>query len=238
MKEALTLILFINILQLAYSQTHHNAWLRGTVSYPVNKSFRTDFELQYRSQNGYGNSSFFDKELMQSFRIWLKYKMKEGLSIEVSPFAYFIHHQIIIKEADQILKPTNEIRPSFAIEQSNALISRIQFIQRTALDFRFFSIPNNNLIRFREKLALRFELTKLFHFMLYDEILLNTSNVKAANLLDHNRLYLGSSIQLYPKLKIEIGYMKVQRLMRSTSFVINENNFVLNINYSLRKIMN
>lgn len=234
MKEALTLILFINIFQLAYSQTHHNAWLRGTVSYPVNKSFRTDFELQYRSQNGYGNSSYFDKELMQSFRIWLKYKMKEGLSIEVSPFAYFIHHQIIIKEADQILKPTNEIRPSFAIEQSNALFSRIQFIQRTALDFRFFSIPNNNLIRFREKLALRFELTKICHFMLYDEILLNATNTKAANLMDHNRLYFGTTIQVNPRLKLEVGYMKAQRLVKSYSKVINENNIVLNINYLLR----
>lgn len=238
MKEALTLILFINIFQLAYSQTHHNAWLRGTVSYPVNKSFRTDFELQYRSQNGYGNSSYFDKELMQSFRIWLKYKMKEGLSIEVSPFAYFIHHQIIIKEADQAIKPTFEIRPSIAIEQSNTLFPGMLFIQRSALDFRFFNQPNNILIRFREKLALKYELTKLFQFILYDEILLNTSNVKAVNLLDHNRLYFGTSIQVNPKLKLELGYMKVQRLLRSTSFVINENNFVLNINYSLRKIMN
>ena len=72
--------------------------------------------------------------------------------------------------------------------------------------------------------------------MLGDEILLNVTNASLAHLLDHNRLYLSSIYQFSPVLKVELGYMKINRLQKSNMDLLNENNLILNCTYTLKNI--
>ena len=228
--------IFIHFVQITFAQSHQNFWSRATISLPIHKAIKMDLEYQNRRQNGFGNSNLLEKELMESIRVWLKYSLNNNVLLEISPFAYFQNHKIILEKSDEMDKPIKEYRLSAAIEQMNSLTKRLYWANKTGLDFRFFEQSSNNLIRVREKLYLKYELLKNWQIILGDEILLNLTNASLAHLLDHNRLYLSSIYQFSPFLKVELGYMKINRLQKSSMDLLNENNLILNCTYTFKNI--
>ena len=82
---------------------HLNFWSRFSLSQPIAEKWRAEAEFQHRRQNDFAQQTknVFDENLLSSIRTWLHYQHKKDLNFSFSPFAYYWHSSIIVKEEDK-----------------------------------------------------------------------------------------------------------------------------------------
>jgi Protein of unknown function (DUF2490) len=231
-------ILIIFSFYTSKSQTHYNSWLRATLGIPISDKFKTDLELQYRRQNGFNNENPFDKNLMYSVRTWFYYNPNKVITYGISPIAYLSNSKLILKPSDELNSATKEYRFTVSLEIQNELVKQFYLVNRTAIEYRVFESPIENIVRVRNRLAFRYDISSKYNISIADETFINVSGTDALHLFDHNRII--TNIQFKPNsvLKFDIGFLKISRLPKSNIELINENNFYLNFTYTIIKNIN
>lgn len=217
------------------AQEHTNSWFRATLSIPVSEKIKTDLEVQHRRQNDFENENLFDKNLMYTFRTWLYYKQNKEVVYAMSPFAYFSNYKMIQKESDAIAKPIKEYRFTAAIEVQHELATKFYVVNRTAMEYRVFEGAINNTSRVRNRLACRYDFNSKYNLAVGDEILVNTTGTDAQHMFDHNRVFSNFSYKPNSAVKLDMGYIYISRLTKSSIDLIDESNFYLNFTYTLQK---
>ena len=229
------LLLYLNTTAFAQNVPHLNSWVRFSVSQPITEKWRAEAEFQHRRQNDYSEQTknVFDENLLSSVRTWLHYQHKDDLSFSFSPFAYYWHNSIIVKEEDKQKPQIEEIRFSIAADLKHEVVKKLWLIDRTCFEYRDFQNTNADFIRMRNRLGLRYEFTDKWNFTFYDEVFLNLKGAKPVNFFDHDRLAFLLNYKPTKHLRIETGYMFITRLPRGTDEFLHENNFLLHLYYTL-----
>ncbi|MDD3005055.1 DUF2490 domain-containing protein [Flavobacterium sp.] len=219
-----------------YAQTHYNTWFRTTLSVPVGEKFKIDNEVQYRSQNGFENTNGFDKKLMIAYRNWLFYQPNKDVKFSISPFAYFSNYKIIQTKTDETAKPQNEIRFSAAVEIQQSIVNKVNLVNRTAIEYRMFENNQTDITRLRNRLGLKYALSEKIKFSVFDELLVLPSKTAELHFFDQNRMGVSLDYKLFSNLKVDIGYLYMDRLPVTSTNKIHENNIFMNVMYRFKKV--
>jgi len=228
-------IFFLSNTAFAQEVPHLNFWSRFSLSQPISEKWRAETEFQHRRQNDFAQQTkvVFDENLLSSIRSWLHYQHKDDLSFSISPFAYYWHNNIIVEDEDKQNPQVKEIRYSIAADLKHEVVKKLWLIDRTYIEYRDFQNTNNKLIRMRNRLGLRYEITAKWNFTFYDEVFFNLKGAKPVNFFDHERLAFLLNYKPNKNLRIETGYMFITRLPRGTDEFLHENNFLLHLYYTL-----
>ncbi len=235
LKKLLLTAIGLLVAQTIYGQQHNNIWFRGTLSYAANKKLKIDNEVQHRRQNGWNNENLFDNKLMFAYRIWLHYQHNEDVSFSVSPFAYFSNYKIIQKQADEIAKPTTEIRFSAAVDMLHNITKKLYLLDRTAIEYRIFDSKQADITRLRNRFGLRYDIHPKLKISVYDELLFNLSGSTQAHFFDHDRLGLNVAYKALSYIKFDVGYIYISRLPLTNTEKLHEHNVFVNMTYFLHK---
>lgn len=236
MKRSILIIaLVIVTVSKSIAQVHANSWLRSTISMPITGKFKVDLEGQLRRQNGFENENLLDKKLLYSLRTWCYYKQSEQVTFSLSPFAYFSNYKIIQNEADQTTPPTNEYRFSGSVELQHNVILKLFIHNRTAFEYRIFEGATENILRFRHRLGLRYDLSSTYNIGIGDEIFININGTDPQHLFDQNRFTANISFKPTPRVKFDLGYIYISRLLKNNIDLLEENNIFLNFTYTINR---
>ncbi len=233
----ITIFLFLlNNTAFAQDVQHLNFWSRFTLTQPISEKWRAEAEFQHRRQSDFSQQKkdVFDENLLSSIRTWVHYQHKDDLSFSFSPFAYYWHNSIIVKDEDKQNPQVKEIRFSIAADLKHEVVKKLWLIDRTCIEYRDFQNTSTNFIRMRNRLGLRYEITKKWNFTFYDEVFLNIKGAEPVNFFDHDRLAFLLNFKPNKHLRIETGYMFISRLPRGTDEFLHENNFLLHLYYMLQ----
>lgn len=233
------LLCFFFCLNIGFGQSeaHYNSWSRLSISNELSNNFKSEVELQLRGQNdtSIANNNPFHNELMQSVRTWLHYKYGTKFTFSLSPFSYFKHAAIINAESDKTKNHTYEIRYTFAADFKQKLISKTTFFNRFAFEFRDFKNNNNeNTHRIRNKIGLKYDFNKKWNVSVFDEYFINTNSPDKKHFYDHNRIGIMAGYSPVSNLKIDFGYIAINRLQKNKIETMNENNFLLMLYYTFK----
>ncbi len=228
-------IFILSYTTFAQNVPHLNSWNRFSLSQPITEKWRTETELQHRRQNDFAKQTknVFDENLLSSIRTWVHYQHKDDLSFSFSPFAYYWHNSIILKDIDKEKFQITEIRFSIAADLKHEVVKKFWLVDRTSFEYRDFQNTNTDFIRMRNRLGLRYEFTEKWNFTFYDEVFLNLKGAEPVNFFDHDRLAFLLNYKPSKHLRIETGYMFITRLPRGTDEFLHENNFLLHLYYLL-----
>jgi hypothetical protein len=234
----ITIFLF-NLSNTIFAQNvpHLNLWSRFSFSQSLSEKWRSEIEIQHRRQNDFAQNTknVFDENLLSCIRTWVHYQHKDDLSFSISPIAYYWHKSIIIKNEDKLKPQVTEIRFSVAADLKKQMFKKLWLIGRTCFEYRDFQNTNSNIIRMRNRLGFRYELTQKWNLTLYDEVFLNIKGGKPTIVFDHDRLAVLLNYKPSKQLRIESGYMFITRLPSGADEFLNENNFLVHIYYTLPK---
>lgn len=194
---------------------------------PLSNCINTGVEFQHRRQNGLDNRCFFDSNLMSSFRSWIHYRHSPGFKISLSPFAYFKHHKIIVTAADRLAKPNHEIRCTAAAEWQHAFFKEHTISYRTAVEFRYFTLPVSPIARLRNRLGMSKQFNTKLNLMVYDELLLNIAGAARGHYFDHNRVGILCGYKFSPVIMVEMGYIYIKRLYQNAATYYSESNITV-----------
>lgn len=211
------------------AQQHYNTWFKTTIGFPIHTKLKADVEFHHRRQNDIDKNNPLDKNLLSAIRTMVFYKHNEHWQFALSPFAYFSNHKIIINPADAFATARSEFRFSTYAEWQKKLKAKWALVYRTGIEYRIFEVPNNNVTRIRNRLALKFEAIKNLNFSLADEIFINASGTTAIHIFDHNRIIALASYKIYNNIKLEFGYIHIARKPKSSTVSITEKNILFNI---------
>lgn len=227
----LVMVVF-NMPQLLLAQEHYIAWCRGTFSSPIAAGLKGDFELQHRRQNGLGNHFPFDRKLTYSARVWFHYRLREHVQVSVSPIACFYSYKLIQSIADEAVPASVEYRTSAATELRYPIVKRLRLIARPAVEYRMLEHAGN-IVRGRARGQLRYDVHSKISIGAYDEVLLNIAGAGRDRILDQNRVALDVEYKFTHCLKLNAGYMMLQRYSLPRAPLIHENSVVIFIMYQL-----
>lgn len=230
----LTLLLTLLSSVNAQSQNHVNLWTRITANITLSKKINTDIEFQHRRQNGWDNMNPTDKNLMYTCRGWVHYQHNESVKFSLSPFAQFRHYKIINNAVDANSSILKEIRMSAAVDLNHEIRSKISIQERTAIEYRIFDSGIPNIIRFRSKFGIGFQLNSKTNFLVYDELLLNLHGTSKENFLDHDRIGVQVGYKASQSFKIEGGYIFISRHNTQLIHPIHENNIMVNLTLAIK----
>ena len=226
-------LLILGLFSATSSQSqHHNFWMRTTLHIPVEGQVSSELEFQHRRQNGFENRNRCAENLMYTYRNWFHYDHSEDIRFSISPFAYFSHFKIIEGENDVLQIPSEETRFSAAIHLSHKLFNRVHFIDRSALEYRIIEGWENNITRLRNRLGLRYEISKKMKLLVYDEIFLNMGGVASNHFFDQDRIGVNLEYHVLSSIKVELGFMHLSRLPLFKEEKLKEDNLVLNFTYT------
>ena len=227
--NALCLIaIFLFIAQSLFAQQHQNIWLRSTLSGPINNKIKLDGEFQHRRQEGFDNHNVLDKNLMFSFRNWINLQYRKDIKFSVSPFAYFSNYKIIQSASDETAQPNSEIRFSLAMDVQKETFKKLFAVFRAAPEYRLLSNPSLDVIRWRNRFGLRYELSKKLKIGIYDEHLFNVAGVSKTHFFDQNRVGLSVEFKVTSNIKFDFGYIHLTRLPLKSNAKLYENDLFFN----------
>lgn len=227
--------MFLFIAQSLFAQQHHNIWLRSTLSLPVNNKIKFDSEFQHRRQEGFDNHNVFDENLMFSFRNWIHFQYHEDIKFSVSPFAYFSNYKIIQTASDETAQPNGEIRFSIAMDVQKEIFKKLFGVFRAAPEYRMLSNPSIDVIRWRNRFGLGYDLSKKLKVGIYDEHLFNVAGVTKAHFFDQNRVGLNVEFKATSNIKFDFGYLHLTRLPLKSNAKLYENDLFFNFTYLIQR---
>ncbi len=228
------LVILILFSRNAAAQQHYNAWFRASFNYNLSKKLTSVLELQYRKQNGLGNANFFDKELMHSARLWFNYQNHKNVIWGISPIAVFKHHRIIQKQQDEMAVPINELRLTAMLKTYKEFSKQILFVASTKAEYRLFQNYNNDVLRMRQLLGLRYNFNEKIELSCSDELFLNALGVPNNHIFDQNRMLFQFSFSPKPQWKFEVGFVHINRILSTSVDILDDENIFINLNYTLQ----
>lgn len=231
--KAMLMVLALSGASPLMARPHNNAWFRGTLSVPVAPKVKVDAEFQHRRQSGFDSGHGLDRNLMFSFRTWAHYRYRENVRLSISPFAYFCNYKIVQRPGDETLAPGREIRLSAAGDLQQGLFDNMYIVDRAAVEYRILENGPSLLLRLRNRLGFRYDLTKKVDISVFDELLFNVSGAPSGHFFDHNRLGSAIGYKVAPYLKADMGYVYIVRLPLTGSTNLRENNIYLNVTFLL-----
>jgi hypothetical protein len=225
------IILFSLSLVSLKAQNHLNLWTRITFSKKFSKSIKTDFEFQHRRQNNFANNNPFDKNLMSSFRVWNTFQLSKKSSISISPFAVFRNFAIIETINDNKKSAITEYRFAGAFDFGQPISKNWSIANRAGMEYRVYDFAQSNQIRVRNKIGIKYQWHEAKQqIYIFDEPFLTVAgNLDSKHIYDHNRIGALYIHQLTEKIKIETGYIYIDRLTRNHTESIDDSNFVLHL---------
>ena len=228
------LFLFVNVL-FAQETAHTNFWSRIALAQPITSKLKAEAEFQKRWQNDVAahSNNPFDYKLLSSLRFWTYYQLNDKVTLIASPFAYYENDPILKKESDKTKISSYENRFTVALELNQKLYNKLKFQSRTGIEYRDFKNTVPDYFRFREKLSLKYSFNPKFVLIGFDEILINATNSNGLHNFDQNRVGLSFNYKLLKELKLELGYMKIERSQKTISDLLNENDIVLNCYFTV-----
>lgn len=215
------------------AQEEMNMWLRGTLQLPVTSKLVADAEWQYRQNVHLEHSDISDKNQLQSFRIWGHYKLNEDIKLSVSPIAYFSRCKTTENAGDKIMRYSSELRSSIALALQHRLFGHLYVFDRTAAEYRMLSAYDNDVVRLRNRIGLRYDFSEKVNLSLSDEHLLNLSGTEHHHFFDQNRITLNLDYSVSSKFKLDVGYMAMEQLPLTGNVLLNEHIVYLNLTYRL-----
>lgn len=233
----LAIAFFMPLSLQAQNIHHYNVWKKLSIIQPIDTQFKVEIDAQHRTQNNvFEANTPLDKNLLSSIRLTLMYQFNQKLGFSLSPFGYFNNNAIIQNQGD-LDKPLNhEVRFLAGLEFQEKLTHRLWLLNKTGIEYRDFD-SMANIVRLRNKISLRYELNDKFSATLYEEPLVNMSGVPANHWFDHNRLALLASFKPTKHWRLETGYIHIDRLPRNGNNILQEENIVLNLYYTLNSLI-
>lgn len=220
----------------ACAQLHMNWWTRLSITTPVSSVFYTEMEGQMRRQNNYFSELCWNPttaHLTHSLRLFVHYRPSAKFSASISPFTWFASSPVIVAPSDAEAPLQHEIRPSILAEWQPTLTNKLSAAARTWIEYRDFQGTPNNLVRFRQRLGLRYRMADKWQLFMANELLLHAYGAEKNQLYDHNRLIFNINYKPNPKWRIELGYMYANRLLRNRMQYIDESNLITHFYYTL-----
>jgi hypothetical protein len=233
MKKAWTVILFVGTVHGAVAQNHINSWLKAAVVWRINGRFKTEAEFHHRRQNAFGNRNMFSKNLLYLGRLWLHYQPNNNLTLSLSPFGTVVNYKVIQTKADEAQQPAKETRFTAAVAWQTAIHGKWQLQLRSIMEYRLFKNPQFHIIRLRQRLGLRYQISPQLNLGLYDEVLANITDKYTHTFYDHNRIGTVLTYQCHQRFKIDMGYIHINRRQRNTDNAWQEENISLGFTYTL-----
>jgi hypothetical protein len=229
------IIFCTQIFSSACAQSHLNWWTRLSITKPIAPTYHAELEGQFRLQNNYFTNHRYNPtaaHLTHSIRLFIHYRPSSEFSASISPFTWFAASPVISAPGDADLSLQHELRPSALVEWQPVFTPGLSAAVRTWIEYRDFQGTPNNLVRFRQRLGLRYRLADKWQAFLADEILLHMHGVANNQRYDHNRLIFNINYKPNPQWRIELGYMYANRLLRNRMQYINESNLITHFYYT------
>jgi len=235
MKKIILILLVTSATVFAQNTSHTNFWSKIAIAQPLTNKINAEAEFQKRVQKDTDENSngIPDYKLLSSFRFWIYYKLNDNITFIASPFAYFENNPIINIESDKNKISSYENRYTAAVELNKIITTKIKLQNRTGLEYRNFINTSPDYFRLREKLSIKITITPKLSLIGYDEILINSKSTNGLHNFDQNRLGINFSYNPTKKIKIDLGYMKVERSQKNSLDNLFENNIVLNTYFTL-----
>lgn len=228
----LAVVFFTCILSVSAHAYYSGAWGRLTLRLPVTDRWTTDAEVQHVRQSGYAGSTPFDYPLLFSYRHWVHYRPSQKVAVSLSPFAWFRANPIIHKPADHNVPAGSEFRFTAAIKSEAPIALNLSFEYRTALEYRM--LFGQDIVRCRERLALKYRIKNKWLLMPAGELLLNMTGVDRSHIFDQWRGSADVAHNLLRnRLTASLGYMYLSRLPATASRREGEHYGVVRMLYNL-----
>jgi Protein of unknown function (DUF2490) len=226
-------LILLLMTQPSLAQHHTNSWFKLAMTYRITDRLKTEAELHHRRQNGFGNGNLLHNNLMNMGRIWLYYQPKKNLIFSLSPFARFANYKVIQTKNDETLQPTYETRLTAAMAWQPPIGSNWHLLSRSAIEYRLFKYPMADMVRIRQKLGLRYDISRKLNFSIYDELLANLPDKSTHTFYDHNRIGAALLYKCNDHCQIDIGYIHSYRRQRNTDDYWQEENILLGLGFAL-----
>jgi hypothetical protein len=241
MNRIVCLFIFLFGVQYSFAQTerHYNAWSRISIAYPLTEKWRLEIDMQHRRQNNYfdeNKANLLRNNLLHSVRFWGHYKLNKNFGLSISPFAYFLNVPLIRYEKDVDKPSVKEIRHTIAFDFQPSIASKIHFLSRTTLEYRNFEGSNPDFWRGRQRIGIRYDIAKKWSVNAFEEVFLNLNHLSTNSLLEHNRLGLLLNYKPNQHWRIETGYIHIHRKSQNVENLINIENILLHIYFTLPKL--
>lgn len=238
MKKHITISILLSLINLTTFAQHvpyNNSWGRFSLLQPITEKWRGEVEFQHRRQNNYAQptKNAFDENLLSSVRTWIHYQHLEDLSLSISPFAYYLHNDIVVNDVSSYTQQKKEIRFSLAANLKHEIAKNLWVTDRTGFEYRDFTSTTSDFIRMRTRIGLRYEFTEKWNLTFYDEIFLNLKGSEPANFMDQDRLAFILNYKPTSHLRIETGYILITHVPKSENKFLHKNNFLLHLYYTL-----
>jgi hypothetical protein len=224
------ILYFLSILSL-HAQDHLNSWSRITFLKNFSKSFNTSIEFQHRRQNNFASDNPFDKNLMNSFRIWNTISLSKKTNISISPFAVFRNFTIIESIDESKKSAITEYRFAGTFDVSIPISKKWSLSNRAGIEYRVYDIANPNQIRIRNRIGIKYQWhdSKQQIYIFEEPFITLKGYMDSQHIYDHNRIGALYINQLTENIKLEAGYIYIDRLIRNHTESIDESNFILNL---------
>lgn len=220
---------FLSVSAHAY---YSGAWGRLTLRLPVNDRWTTDGEVQHVRQSGYAGNTPFDYPLMFSYRQWLHYRPGNKTTISLSPFAWFRLSPLVRSSTDRSLPQVDEFRFTVAVKREVRLSHNFAAEGRSAVEYRLF--PGQDIVRWRNRAALKYRLNNSWLLMPSAELLLNMHGARKNQIFDQWRGGFDVAHALAgTRLTASAGYVYISRLPTSASATTSEHYGVVRLLYNL-----
>ncbi len=233
----LLLLLTLTTPQLiSAKETHQEVWLRGSVTLPLTKNFSIENEFQHRRQNAFDKSNPFNKNYVYFYKLWLKYKLNKNVSFLVLPFSYHSNYALIRSVADESKKPDKEYRFALGVHLNNQLGKNFYLQGRSLLEYRVLEKDRKDVVRLRQRLGLKYNLSKKVWLSVSDELIFNAVGKPANQFFDQNRASAGIGFSPAKGLNVNTSYTFLSRLPGGESERIRENVLTIDLNYTIPQI--
>jgi hypothetical protein len=200
-KYYLLFLVFINF--NVSGQNNTQLWTRINIISNINKnwSFSNEFNIRMQSQNN--TNLFFDKPLVNAYRIWINYKIDKNNYLHISPFAFFKNYKLNDSEPSQT-KVANEYRWQIQWENHTKTNQNVFLNSRFGIEHRIFEEKENS-IRLRIREGLLIDLNHSISFFIHDEFMINLNKINTDNIWDQNRITFQTNIKTSKLSRLEIG---------------------------------
>jgi hypothetical protein len=200
-KYYLLFLVFINF--NVSGQNNTQLWTRINIISNINKnwSFSNEFNIRMQSQNK--TNLFFDKPLVNAYRIWINYKIDKNNYLHISPFAFFKNYKLKDSEPSQT-KVANEYRWQIQWENHTKTNQNVFLNSRFGIEHRIFEEKENS-IRLRIREGLLIDLNHSISFFIHDEFMINLNKINTDNIWDQNRITFQTNIKTSKLSRLEIG---------------------------------
>ena len=154
--------------------------------------------------------------------------------VAFAPLSYFQNYKIIQNQHDATVAAVRELRCTVALEWEHPLYPKFFLLTRSGLEYRLLEGNANDILRFRNRLAVKYQCNSKLAVSSGDELFIALTGVGSQDHFDQNRLFCTFSYYLQPQLKFDIGYLRIARKIKKESDLLDENTIFCNVTYHFK----